>query len=129
MWTFPLSACAIPQTEQEILVHPVTVGSFDMLGMCGSRGGPGGPDPPPPPPPPPPVKNHQNKRFLSNIGPDTLKNHKDAKPAFNVGPSSAHQRNAIEMAFRWLAHDGQFIVTFGSSIPLSMKKISNLDPL
>ena len=27
------------------------------------------------------------------------------QPAFNVGPSLARQRNAIEMAFRWLADD------------------------
>ena len=58
----------------------------------------------------------QNIRFLSNTGPDPLKIHKATEPAFNVGPSSFRQRNVIEMAFRWRADDGPFIVIFGSSI-------------
>ena len=47
-----------------------------------------------------PLKNHKNKGFLNNAGPDPLKNHKATQPAFNIGPSLARQRNAIEMAFR-----------------------------
>ena len=43
----------------------------------------------------PPLKNHKNKGFLRNTGPDPLKNYKATKPAFNVGQSSARQRNAI----------------------------------
>ena len=31
------------------------------------------------------LKNHKNKGFLSNTGPDPLKNHKATKPAFNFG--------------------------------------------
>ena len=42
---------------------------------------------------PPPLKNHKNKGFLSNTGPDRLKHHKATKPALIVGPSSARQRN------------------------------------
>ena len=38
-----------------------------------------------------PLKNHKNKGFLSNTGPDHLKNHIATKPAFNVGSSSASQ--------------------------------------
>ena len=34
---------------------------------------------------PPPMKNHKNKGFLSNTGPDHLKNHNATKPAFIVG--------------------------------------------
>ena len=34
----------------------------------------------------PPLKNHKNKGFLSNSGPDLLKNYEATKPAFNVGP-------------------------------------------
>ena len=68
-----------------------------------------------------PLKNHKNIGFLSNTGPDPLKNHKATKPVFNVGPPSAHQRNTIEMAFRWQANDGPLIVVFGSSLPSSTK--------
>ena len=68
-----------------------------------------------------PLKNHKRIGFFSNTGPDPLKNHKATKPAFNVGPSSACQGNAIEMAFRWWADDGQLIVVFGSSLPSSTK--------
>ena len=81
----------------------------------GSRRGTGGPTTPPP------LKNHKNIGFLSNTGPDPLKNHKDTKLAFNVGQSSAHQRNAIQIAFCWRADDGPFIMIFGSSIPSSTK--------
>ena len=70
--------------------------------MRGSRGGgvTGGPNPPPP------KKNNNNKNigFSSNTGPDPLTNHKAALQIFNVGPSAARQRNAILMAFRWMAH-------------------------
>ena len=71
-----------------------------------------------------PAKNHKDKGFLSNTGPDPLQNHKATKPAFNVGPPSAHQRNAkchlngISLA----ADDGPLIVVFGSSLPSSNKK-------
>ena len=41
----------------------------------------------------PPLKNHINKGFLCNTGPDPLKNHKATKPAFNVEPSSARKPN------------------------------------
>ena len=59
-------------------------------------------------------------RLLGTGGPDPLKNHKNigflskTKPAFNVGPSTARQRNAIEMAVRWWADDGSFLVVVGS---------------
>ena len=43
-------------------------------------------------------------------------------PAFNVWPPSARQRNAIQMAFRWRADDGPFIVVFGSFLPSLTKK-------
>ena len=44
-------------------------------------------------------------------------NHKATKPAVHDGPSSARQRNAICMAFGWLADDGLLIVVvFVSSI-------------
>ena len=54
--------------------------------MGGSRGGGGGQGVKTPL-----LKNHKNKGFLRNTGPDPLKNHKATKPAFNVGPSLAHQ--------------------------------------
>ena len=58
-----------------------------------------------------PLKNHKNYiGFVRNTGPDPLTNHKASKPAFNVRPLSAHQRNAIQMAFRWRADDGPLIV-------------------
>ena len=86
-----------------------------------------------PPPPPKKKKKSQNYKVSnSNTGPDSLKNHKVTKPAFNVGPSSARhrnaissstrQRNAIKIAFRWLADDGPLIVECGSSLPSSTKK-------
>ena len=71
----------------------------------------------------PPLKNHKHIGFLGNTGPDPLKTHKAANTAFNVGPSSAHQRNAIYMLFRWRADDGPLLVLFGSSFPLSKKKV------
>ena len=80
-------------------------------------------------PPPPPYGKSQ----LSNTCPNSLKNYKATKPAFNVGPSSAHQRNAIKMAFRWQADDGPLLVLIGSSLPLSPHRktptLSELDPL
>ena len=80
--------------------------------------------------PPPPLKNHENMGFLCNTGPDPLKNHKTTKPAFIVGPSSARQLHAIQMAFRWRADDGPIIlVLLGSSLPSSIKTLSELDPL
>ena len=69
-----------------------------------------------------PLKNHKNIGFHINTGPDPLKKHKATKPAFNVWPPSARQRNAIQMAFRWRADDGPFIVVFGSFLPSSTKK-------
>ena len=65
-----------------------------------------------PPPPPPPMKNHKNKGFLSNSGPDPLKNYEATESAFNVGPSSARKGNTIKMAFRLRADDGPLIVVF-----------------
>ena len=83
-----------------------------------------GPDPP---------EKSQKYRVFCKSGPDPLKNHKATKPAFNVGPSSAHQQNAISMAFHWpiysgigpfivVLDDGLFIAVFGSAIPSSAKK-------
>ena len=68
----------------------LTVGNLNnLLPTCAyPEGRTGGPDPPPHP-----LKNHKNKGFLSNTGPDSLKNHKTTKPAFNVGSSSASQQN------------------------------------
>ena len=85
-----------------------------MFCMCRSRGGDQGLGLP--------LKNHKNKGFLSNSGPDPLKNYKASEPAFNVWPSSALQQNAILMAFRWRADDGPLIVVFGSSHPSSTNK-------
>ena len=82
------------------------------------EGGTGGPDDPPPPE----KSQKYTGRASSNTGPDPLKNNKATKPAFNDGPSSARQRNAIEMAFRWWADDGQLIVVCGSSLPSLIKK-------
>ena len=48
----------------------------------------------------PSLDNHKVIGFLSSTAPDPLENHKASKPAFNVRPPSAHQRNAILMAFR-----------------------------
>ena len=59
--------------------------------MGGSRGGDRGSGPP--------LKNHKNKGFLDNTGPDPLKNHKATKPEFNVEPSTARQQNAIKWRF------------------------------
>ena len=70
------------------------------------------------------LKNHKNKGFLSNTGPDPLKNHKATKPAFNVVPSSARQRIAILMAFRWRINEGPLIV-----VSTYKEKTSKLDPL
>ena len=70
----------------------------------------------------PPLKNHRNRGFLCNTGPDSLKHHKATKLAFYVGPTSARQRNAIKMAFRWRADDGPFIAVFGFSIPSTKQK-------
>ena len=69
-----------------------------------------------------PPEKSQNIGFLSNTGPDRLINHKATKLAFKDGPSSACQLNAIQMAFRWLANDGQLLVGFGSSPPPQKKK-------
>ena len=51
-----------------------------------------------------PLKNHKNKGFLSNTGPDLsntgpdpIKNHKATKPAFNVCPSSARHFNGVSL--------------------------------
>ena len=82
--------------------------------MGGFREWTGGPDPPP-------LKNHKNVGFLCNTGPDPLKNHKATKSASNVGPISAHQRNAISLAFRRRADDGPIRAVFGSSIPHQLK--------
>ena len=69
-----------------------------------------------------PLKNQENIAFLSNTGLDPLKNHKATK----LGSSSVCQRNAISMAFRWRADDGQIKAEFGSSIPPSTKKKTKL---
>ena len=66
--------------------------------MRGSRGGDRGPDPPPP-------EKSQKYRVSQQYWSGSAENPKATKPAFNVGPSSARsrQRNAIELAFRWMA--------------------------
>ena len=63
--------------------------------------------------------NLKAKGFLSDTGPDPLNYNKATKSAFDVGPSSARQRSAVEMAFRWRASDGLFIVVLESSLPPS----------
>ena len=75
--------------------------------------------------PPPPQKNHKYIGFLSNTGPEILKILKATKPAFNVGPLSAHQQNAISLAFRWHVDDGSLLVVFGFS-PTKTKNTSEL---
>ena len=67
----------------------------------------------------PPLKNDKNIGSLSNTGPDPLKNHKATKPALNVVLSTARQRNAITMAFPWLANDVPLLLVFGSYLPSS----------
>ena len=79
-------------------------------------GGVGGSGPPPPP------EKSQKIGFLNNSGHDQLENHKATKSAFNVWQSSAHQRNAISMAFCWRADNGPLIVVIGSSFSPSAKK-------
>ena len=69
---------------------------------------------------PPPLKNHKNIGFLSSTRPDPLKFSKTLKaikPAFSFGILLARQRNAIKMAFRWLADNGQLLVVIGFSLP------------
>ena len=77
----------------------------------------------------PPEKYKKNiyLGFLSNTGPHHLENYKTTKPAFNVGPLSAHQLNAIEMAFRWRNDNGPLLLVFGSSLT-SSKKLSEFAP-
>ena len=65
-----------------------------------------------PPTPPPKKKIIKGIWFLSKTELDPLKKHKATKRAFNVGPSSSRQGNAVQMAFRWRADDGPFIVAF-----------------
>ena len=90
----------------------------------GERGGQGGvgvdrgPDPP--------LENYKAIGFLSNTGLDPLKNHKATRPAFNVGPSSACQPHAGRPATCWQADDGLLLVVFGSSLPSSTNKMSEL---
>ena len=69
-----------------------------------------------------PLKNHKNKGFLSNTGPDPLKNHKAERPAFSVGQLSAYQGNE---SLKWRFASGPMIallVVFGSSLPSAIKK-------
>ena len=71
-----------------------------MLSMCGSRGGTGGPDPL--------LKNHKNKGFSSNIGPESRSPEKSQLPS--------------QHSFCWRADDCPLIVALGSSRPSSTKK-------
>ena len=71
---------------------------------------------------PHPLEKSQNIGFHSNSGPDPLKNHKATKPAFNVGPSSGHQRNAIEVAFRWRAIMARLLWYLHPPSPHQLKK-------
>ena len=83
----------------------------------------------PPPPPPSQKKYHKNIGFLSNSGPDPLKI-TSIILAFNDGPAaSAHQRNVIQMAFRWRAHDGPLIVASRSYLSSSLKNKQMKKPL
>ena len=68
---------------------------------------------------PPPPRKPQKIGFLSNTFKDLLENYTATKLALIVWPQSAHQRNAILMAFHWRADDGPLFVVFGSSLPLS----------
>ena len=89
----------------------------------GSRGGTGGADP---------LKNHKAIGFICNTCPDPHINHKATKTAFKVGPPSAGalQRNAISIAFRWRADDGQLLVVFGPhQLKNTHKKKIKVDPL
>ena len=53
---------------------------------------------------------------------------KNTKPAFDVVvPSSAHQQNAIWMAFPWWVDDGPLLMVFGSSLPSPTKNIVRVD--
>ena len=68
--------------------------------MRGSRGGQGSA---------PLLKNHKNiyRVSLRNTGLECLKiTIFSLKLPFNIKPPSAHQRNAIQKAFRWRADDG-----------------------
>ena len=87
--------------------------------MGGSRGGDRRTGHPPPPPPP---EKSQKYRVSLQYWSGSPENHKTTEPAFNVGPSSAHQRNAILMAFRWRANDGPIKAVFGLSIPHQLQK-------
>ena len=52
------------------------------------------------------------------------------KPAVNVWPWTAHQRNAIKMAFRWRVHDGPFTYSGICILALiNLKNVVKLDPL
>ena len=75
--------------------------------MGGSREGTGGPDPP---------EKSEKCRVSLQYLPRSPKNHKATKQAFNVGSLSAHQRDAISMAFCWRADDGTFVDVVRSSI-------------
>ena len=79
----------------------------DAFFMRGSRGGGGGQESGPPPPK---KKNHKKYRVSWQYWSGSPENHNATKPAFNVGPSSAHQQNAISMAFRWRVNDSRLIV-------------------
>ena len=54
----------------------------------------------------PTLENHKTIGFLSNTCRNPLEKHNATKPVFNLGPLSACQRNAIEIAFRWLTVHG-----------------------
>ena len=71
--------------------------------MRGSRVGTGGPDPPP-------LKNHKNKGFLSNTGPDPLKIEKLPSQHSMLG----HHRPApiSETPFKWRFAGGPMIARF-----------------
>ena len=71
-------------------------------------------------PPPPPMKNHKNRGFLSNTGPESP----EKSQTFIVGQPSACQR-----IFRWQADDGPLIVVFVQILsPPKNKTLSKLDP-
>ena len=64
-----------------------------------------------------PTEKRQKIRVSEQNWSRSPENHEATMSASNVGQSLTRQQNAINMAFRWWADDGPFIMVFGSSIP------------
>ena len=96
----------------------------ELVHICGSRGRTGGQDLPPP------LKNHKNKGFFSNTGPDPLKNHKASIQCWAIiGSPAKRHLNGVSLAGRcWPIYSDIWIIN-----PLinqkQKKNLSNLDPL